>query len=249
MSTTAQQLINEVKQLGICLTEQHGQLIVKAPSNVWTVELKQAVSEHKSEIIRLLAANNVHTAPQQPINAYMSQRMLELGLTKEDVRGETDSSLALDEDELNDIRNNKQLFDIWVKHVHRTKQLKALELAKQKQSEEYALGDTLGSLSVEHQFKFVEHMLTTFKKILFGDRYKGEIPNALFVECWYLANHDLTLEQLFNASAEFARLAKNANDCGDSVEIKRLRTISEGVEAFRRFCLSNAQSANSEASH
>lgn len=242
--SVAQQLIYKVKELGIRLAEQDGQLIVKAPVNVWTAEIKLAVSEHKSEIIRLIAANNAQTTSQRPTNAYISQRMLELGLTKEDVRGETDLSLTLDPEELNDIRNDKQLFDIWVEHVYRHKQFNALELTKKKQDEEYDLGDTLGSLPFDHKFKFTEHVLTTFKKHLFGKRYKGEASNALFVECWFLANHDLTLKQLFEAAAEFVRLAKNVNDCGDSVKLKRLREISEGVEIFRRFCLSNAETSH-----
>jgi hypothetical protein len=242
------QLLSKARSLGIKFSVKTLQLVVDAPKGAITEEIRQAVREHKSEIMELITARRQQDL-QQPTNAYMSQRMLELGLTKEDIRGETDPSLALDEDELSDIRNDKLLFDIWVEHVHRTKQLKALELAKQKQAEEYSLGDTLGSLPFDHKFKLIEHMLTTFKKFLFGERYKGEVPNALFVECWYLANHDLTLEQLFNASAEFTRLAKNANDCGDNAELKRLREIVEGTESFRRFCLSNAENANNEFFH
>ena len=176
-------------------------------------------------------------ATVKPSVIYITQRMDELGLSKEDVRGETDPILALDPEELNGIRNNKQLFDIWVEHVHLHKQLRALEIAKRKQTEEYTLGDTLRSLPFEHKIKFVEHMLTTLKKPLFGERYKGEAPNALFAECWFLANHDLTLDQIFEASAEFVRLAKSANDCGDNAELKRLRGISENAEWFRIFCL------------
>ena len=47
--STAQQLIDKVKQLKICLMEQDRQLIVKALSNAWTIELKQAMIEHKSK--------------------------------------------------------------------------------------------------------------------------------------------------------------------------------------------------------
>jgi hypothetical protein len=244
--SAAQQLIYEARLLGICLMEQDGQLIVKAPSNVWTAEIKQAVSEHKSEIIKLIASNNVRTAPQQPTNAYMSHRMLELGLTKEDVRGETDSSLALDEGELNDIRNNKQLFDIWVEHVHRHK---ALELAKKKSEEQYNLGDTLYSLPFEHKFKFVEHVFITFKKFFLAERYKDEKPCKLFVEVWFLANHELTLGQIFDASAELIRLAKVARENSNNPEFKRLRGISENAEYFRWFCLSNAKNTNNGTSH
>ena len=247
--STAQQLIYKVRQLGISLMEQDGQLIVKAPSNVWTADIKQAVSEHKSEIIKLIAANNVHTAPQQPTNAYMSQRMLELGLTKEDVRGETDPSLALDEDELNDIRNDKRLFDIWVEHVHRHKQLKALELAEKKRSEEYDLNTALKSMPFEHKFAFTEHVLTTFKKFFLAERYKDEKPCKLFVEVWFLANHELTLGQIFDASAELLRLAKVARENSNNPEFKRLRGISENAEYFRGFCLSNAENSNNGTSH
>ena len=50
------------------------------------------------------------------------------------MRGETDSSLALDQDGLNDIRSDKRLFDIWVEHVHQYKQLKALAITNQKEA-------------------------------------------------------------------------------------------------------------------
>jgi hypothetical protein len=253
--SVAQQLIYKVKKLGIHLEAQNDQLIVKAPASVWTAEIKQAVSEHKAEIIRLMIRDDVQASSEHPINikaptnAYITQRMAELELTKQDVRGETDPSLALDPDELNDIRNDKQLFDIWVEHVHRHKQLKALELAKQKQAEQYTLGDTLGSLPFDHKIKFVEHVLITFKKFFLGERYLGQKPNHLFCEMWFLRNEDLTLRQIFDASAELIRLAKMAKVMSDNTEFKRLRSISENLEYFRGFCLSNAENTNNEVSH
>jgi hypothetical protein len=168
----------------------------------------------------------------------MSQRMNELGLTKEEVIGETDFELVLDENELNDIRNDKQLFDIWVDHVHRHKQLKALELAKKKSEEQYNISDTLDSLPFEHKLKFVEYVLTTFKKFFLDERYKDKKPCKLFVEMWFLANNELTIGQIFDVSAELIRLAKNAREGGDNVEYKQLRGISENAEYFRQFSTS-----------
>lgn len=183
-------------------------------------------------------------ATVKPFPAYITQRMDELFLTTEDVRGETDPVLVLEPEELNDIRNDKRLFDIWIEHVHRHKQLRALEIAKQKQADEYTLDDTLGSLPFDHKFKITEHVLTTFKKYLSGERYNGEAPNSLFVECWFLANHDLTLEQLFNASAKFVQLVKVASNCCDNMELKRLRGVSENPEGFRIFCLEEFKNCN-----
>jgi len=239
------QLLLKAKGLGIKFSVRDSQLVVEAPKGAITEDMRNAIRENKPEIIKWTSANDAKKELSECAsigkltNAYVAQRILELGLTKEDVRGETDPSLALDEEELNDIRNDERLFDIWVKHVHCHKQLKALELANKKQAEEYDLGDTLGSLPFEHKFKLIEYVLTTFKKFLFGERYQGEVPNKLFVEMWFLANHDLTIGQIFEASAEFVRLAKKGKDRSDDTEAKRLRLIAEDVEDFRKFCLVN----------
>lgn len=147
-------------------------------------------------------------------------------------------SFHLTEDEIEELKNSEELRNIWENHVKIHLGMKELKIGPY-QEKDYGLGDTLGSLPFEHKFKLVEHMLTTFKKFLFSERYQGEVPNKLFVEMWFLANHDLTIGQIFETSAEFMRLAKNAKNNGDDTESKRLRLIAEDVEGFRKFCLVN----------
>ena len=195
------------------------------------------VSNSKIDFINESTMTVATLATVKLTHTYISQRMLELGLTKNDIRGEMDPELALDEIELQEIRNNKQLFDIWVKHVHRHKQLKAFELAKKQQAEEYDLGDRLECLSLEHQFKFIDHVLTTFKKFFLGERYIDQKPTDLFVEIWFKANYDLTIGQIFEASVELIRLSKFAKDNYDNAKIKRLEEISNNAEYFRKFCV------------
>lgn len=228
----------------------------KVPKGFSIESIKEDIKYYELDILKMIVnnvQNNLLVQQNQKshtsISSYMAQRMLELGLTREDVRGENNPTLALDEIELQEIRSDKQLFNTWVEHVHRHKQLKALELTKEQQAEEYALDDTLGSLPLEHQFKFIEHVLTTFKKFFFGDKYSGVQPTDLFVEMWFKANHDLTLGQIFNASAELIGLAKVAKDNGNDAEFKRLQGISENPEYFRRFYLDETQNVSNEVTH
>jgi len=48
---------------------------------------------------------------------YAKIKMSKLGITAEDIRGETEHSLRLDAQELADIRGSKALFDCWANHV------------------------------------------------------------------------------------------------------------------------------------
>ena len=141
--------------------------------------------------------------------------------------------LKLDEEELQEIKDSKRLFDIWINHVYRYKQLKELKFSKQKQPEEYDINATLDSLPFDDKCKFMEHILTTFKKFFLEDKYAGQKPNEMFLEIWNEANKDLTLQEIFDASIWIIRGAKKAKNNNDSHKYSFFKKFSENAVFFK----------------
>lgn len=54
---SARELLREVNALGVELTAKGGRLIVRAPAEVVTAELRRKLVTHKSDLLRMLAGN------------------------------------------------------------------------------------------------------------------------------------------------------------------------------------------------
>ena len=229
--------LKEAKKRKIKFTVISGsKLGYTAPKSTVTEKFKKYLDKNKVEIIDALLAQNSSNEPvlfEELTKGYVNEKLLSFGLTKDDILGVNDPALKLDEEELQEIRSCKRLFDIWTNHVYRHKQLKALELAKQKQPEEYDLNATLDSLPFKDKCKFIEHVLTIFKKFFFGKQYAGQKPNIMFIEIWSQANKDLTLKQIFEASALIISEGKEAKKYDNREQFKYLSELSENAAKFR----------------
>lgn len=227
--------LKEAEKCKIKFTVINGKLNYDAPKSVVNEKFKNYLDKNKPEIITAITAQGYSNEPilfEKLTKTYVEERLLSLGLSKDDMLGVNDPALKLDEEELQDIRNNRNLFDIWVQHAYKHKQLRALEIAKRKQSEEYNMSDTLGSLPLNDRCKFVEHVLITFKKFFLEDNYLEQKPNTLFIEIWSQVNENLTLQQIFDASIKLIRLAKEAKKDNNKQQYKYFKTLSENAAYF-----------------
>ena len=229
--------LKEAKKRKIKFTVISGsKLGYTAPKNIVTEKFKKYLDKNKVEIIDALMAQSSSNDPvlfEELTKAYVNEKLLSLGLTRDDILGINDPVLKLDEEELQEIRSCKRLFDIWTNHVVLFEGLTKAYVDEQKQTEEYDLNSTLDSLPFEDKFKFIEHVLITFKKFFLDDQYAGQKPNIMFIEIWSQANKDLTLKQIFEASALIISEGKEAKKYDNREQFKYLSELSENAAKFR----------------
>lgn len=236
-------LLDKAQSLGASISVEANSLVFSAKKGTLPADLLEDFKQHKEDVIYFLK----NQENSQKLNKYyINNALCKYNLTIDDITGKNDPALKLDEQELNDIRNNKALFDIWVEHVHRHKQLKALELAKKKREEEYDQAVLFSSMPFADKFKLTKHILVTFLKYFKGSDYSEDEPNDLFVEIWFLANADLTIGQVIDDAAELILLADKYKKEGSNAKYERLQTISENAEYFREFCVNKAKGGNIE---
>lgn len=103
-------------------------------NNPWTIATIATVKNqsYKSVAAVAVADNKTLGNSRDLTSDYISKRLSELGLTKGDIFGENNPELKLELDEIEGIYNNKELFDIWIQHVWRFKQMKKLKFISQK---------------------------------------------------------------------------------------------------------------------